>query len=406
VRDLLYCYERYANAECVYLNTALRTTIPSSYFEEEYDLIIFTTVFISLRWGGFSAYEQVHELLAPLKASKATKVIYPQDEWIHLDVLNKCIKDFDINYVFSVAPSSEWHKIYYDVDRSKVQILPALTGYVEHEVIDYVNTKQSIARTIDIGYRAYKAPAWLGRHGFLKTYIADVFLQEAPKYGFNTDISTEANATIVGDKWYDFLLQCRFFIGLEGGSTVLDIDGAIWNKGIAYQKQFPNATFEETENDIFPGLDGTLNLVAISPRHLECCITKTCQVLIEGDYNGILIPDVHYISVKRDFSNLPEVFAKMSDAALCAKIAERAYVDIIASGKYTYQSFVCELLLKTIGYDNSSGKIDASKWKSLELSYNKRINRGNLRSATIKNIAKQLGLLDTARKVKRLIFER
>ena len=53
--------------------------------------------------------------------------------------------------------------------------------------------------------------------------------------------------------------------------------------------------------------DGRLQLFAISPRHLEACATRTCQVLVEGEYSGVLRPGEHYIPVRKDLSNLDDV---------------------------------------------------------------------------------------------------
>ena len=350
VRDLLYAYRKYADAECVYLNTAGRRTLPEVYTEQSWDLIIFHTVFISLRWGGDAEYENVRKLLAPLQTHPAKKIVMPQDEWIHTNILTRFIKDFHINAVFSVAPPSEWGKIYAGVDRSRVSFHYVLTGYIEQAVVDLVASKGHSSRTVDIGYRAYKAPPWLGRHGFLKTDIADVFNRRAPAQGFSTDISTDERDTIVGDGWYDFLLRCKYFIGLEGGSTVIDPDGSIWAKGTAYMQEHPGAGFEEVEAAVFPGMDGNLNLIAISPRHLECCITRTAQVLMEGDYNGILKAGEHYIELKKDYSNLDEVFRLMQDESLRQTLTENAYRDIVDSRRYHYESFVAYVLNDAIGY--------------------------------------------------------
>ena len=45
---------------------------------------------------------------------------------------------------------------------------------------------------------------------------------------------------------------------------------------------------------------------ALSSRHFEAIGTKTCQVLLEGSYNGILVPEVHYVGVKKDLTAIVE----------------------------------------------------------------------------------------------------
>jgi hypothetical protein len=65
-----------------------------------------------------------------------------------------------------------------------------------------------------------------------------------------------------------------------------------------------------------------------------------CQILFEGKYSGILQPMVHYIPLKKDFSNLDDVIRGFRDAALRRTLTENAYRDLIASGGYSYERFV------------------------------------------------------------------
>ena len=112
--------------------------------------------------------------------------------------------------------------------------------------------------------------------------------------------------------------------------------------------QHPQASFSEVEAACFPGLDGLLSLFAISPRHLEACATKTCQVLIEGEYNGVLTAGKHYIELKRDFNNLDQVLDLIEKDALRNEIAEKAYREVVQSGLCTYRSFVRFILERSL----------------------------------------------------------
>ncbi len=98
-------------------------------------------------------------------------------------------------------------------------------------------------------------------------------------------------------------------------------------------------SFDELEAKCFPGRDGELALFAISPRHLEACATRTVQILVEGSYSGVLQPGVHYLELKRDLSNLDAVLETVA-AEDSREIAERAYADIVASGRFTYRRLV------------------------------------------------------------------
>lgn len=125
-----------------------------------------------------------------------------------------------------------------------------------------------------------------------------------------------------------------------------------------YLNEHPDATFEEVEEKLFPNRDGEISYFALSPRHLEACATKTCQILIEGSYNNILQPDLHYIPLKEDMSNLDDIQAILKDETHRLKITTKAYEDIVASGKYTYRSFVTKVFEKCL--QNEKPKIKSS----------------------------------------------
>lgn len=65
-------------------------------------------------------------------------------------------------------------------------------------------------------------------------------------------------------------------------------------------------------------------------------MTKTVQILLEGEYSGILKPDIHYLSLKSDYSNLDEILARLHDLPAMQDMVNRTYEDIIASRKYDY----------------------------------------------------------------------
>ena len=41
--------------------------------------------------------------------------------------------------------------------------------------------------------------------------------------------------------------------------------------------------------------------LTMSPRVFEAAAVRSCQILFEGRYSGILEPMVHYIPLKKDF---------------------------------------------------------------------------------------------------------
>jgi len=356
IKGHLYSFANHSKHRIFYLNTAFR--VPRYIFRINFDLVIFHTTFLSkLKWSRLPYSKLIHKV-SDLKHIDAIKVILSQDEFIRTDVICQFINDFEINVVFSVAEQSEWGKIYPTVDRSKVRFAAVLTGYLEDDTVGKIQnfSKRIQERSIDIGYRAYEAPYWLGRHGYLKRKIAEVFTKHVLRKNLKVDISVEEKDVFLGLDWYRFLLNCKYVIGAEGGSSILDSDGSIRDRVENYLVQNPKACFEETEEACFNGLDGNLKLSAIGPRHLEACVTRTCQVLVEGSYNGILKPTIHYIPVKSDFSNIEEVLKTIEDDSKREEIVEQAYKDIVESRKFTYKHFVHDVLTKSLEGEGTQSK--------------------------------------------------
>lgn len=348
----LYAIRDYTHHRCIFVN-AYYTSIPDFFKHTHFDLIVFHTTFMVIRWSDRQKFLNILKRIAPLKHLTCPKIAIPQDEYVNTDLINHFINEFAINHVFTVTPFSELDKIYPSIDRTKVQFHPVLTGYLAPQDLDAIGrlAQENPTKDIDVGYRAVHAPPWWGRQGLLKIKIAEMF--QARAKDLVVDISTRPEDTFWEHDWYRFLLRCKYTIGAEGGSTILDVDGSVKQQAQVYldtcQAQGHTPDFAEVEQAVFPGRDGEIHVVAISPRHLEACVTRTCQVLVEGHYNGILEPNVHYIPLKADFSDLDDVLQRLQNEQERIAITERAYQDIVASAQYTYHSFVKQLLAIALG---------------------------------------------------------
>lgn len=340
LQDALYSFGRYADARVAYLNLRLKK-VPWYVTTVQWDLVVFHMTFFSGRFD--AAYvRRTFARAAALARLRAVKVMLPQDEFINNETVNGFIRDFGIDAVFTVMPEWEWSTVY-DTVPPHVRLYQVLTGYLDERrmrEIERIRAEEP-ERPIDIGYRTAGRPlAWFGRHGYLKQRIAEVFAERAPAAGVVADISTEASDTLLGNDWYRFLCRCKYILGVEGGTSILDRDGSIHAATERYRAAHPDAGFEEIEAACFPGVDGRFRGFMISPRHLEACAAGACQILTEGGYNGILQPGRHYIELKRDFSNVDQVLELVRSDCCRRAITERAYDDIVRSGRYTYRSFV------------------------------------------------------------------
>jgi hypothetical protein len=349
-RDHLWAFKRYSvGARCFYLNVTFGG-YPTYLKNVSFDLIIFDWSFVGGRVER-SRFNDTISRIEELRFNNAIKICMPQDEFTSMDLLCNFINQFGITHIFTVAPESEWSKIYRTVNRDKVRFIPVLTGYLDEEVVIKWSSKTrgEIDRPLDIGYRTVSTAIW-GQFNLLKATIAVVFQKEAMVRGLVTDIKVGAEYFKMGDEWLQFLSMSRFTLGIEGGSRILDWDGSILAAVTDHLKRKPDTTFKNLALTCVPAeREGEINVVAISPRNLEACLTRTVQILVEGEFNGILKPNVHYIPLKADFSNIEEIFERMKDESARSRMAEIAYQDIVASGQYTYRSMVEKVLHETIG---------------------------------------------------------
>ncbi|WP_429259802.1 hypothetical protein [Paraburkholderia sp. GAS334] len=303
--------------------------------------VILDTIALNLRWSP----EYFAEKIAPLRQLRrfdGPKIAMPQDEFVHTDVLAEFLSEIGCTHVLSAASSVDADKIYRKRLPNAV-LMQKLTGYLEQSTLSRIESmrQENIARDIDVGYRAWHAEPWLGEHGLLKLKLA----QEATKVAARRpdiafDVSTDEKAMFMGDDWYRFLLRCKTTLGVEGGASLLDRDGSALTRTRAYLSQHPDATFEEVRDACFPGQDNSLALFALGPRHLEACATRTCQLLVEGEYQGVLRAGIDYLPIARDFSDLEEVCERARDEAECKRIADNAWQRVVGSGQYTYRGFV------------------------------------------------------------------
>lgn len=341
--DHLYSFKRYSQHHCYYLNIWQRA-VPWYLPKINFDLVLFHYTFFDLRYF-HDKFNKLIKGFSFLQQSSAIKGALLQDEYTNTDILCDFINQVGINIIFSVAPESEWPEIYDKVDLGKVRFHRVLTGYLDDRTVRKVNdlAKARPVRDLDIGYRVRFAP-FLGRFGLLKVQLAEEFQARAPGWGLAIDISSQDKDAFWGDSWYEFLLRCKYTLGVEGGASLLDRSGRILRDTLEYSARHPLAPYAEIEAQCFPGADDSLRLTAISPRHLEACACKTCQVLMEGEYNGILAPGLHYLELKKDFSNIDQILGIIKQDNLRQEITARAYQDIVASGRYSYQNFVASVL--------------------------------------------------------------
>ena len=76
----------------------------------------------------------------------------------------------------------------------------------------------------------------------------------------------------------------------------------------------------------------------LTSRNIEAAGTGTVQLLFEGRYGDYLQPDIHYIPLKKDFSNVDEALEKFRDGAFTEKVADNALR--LVNERFTYEHLI------------------------------------------------------------------
>jgi len=258
------------------------------------------------------------------------------------------------------------HYLFGDLAERVVAIPHALNPSV------YWPETPSEARPIDIGAKAVRYLPHLGDVD--RNRVLDFFDTCGPELGLSTDISDHR---VNREGWAAFLNTCKATVATEAGSWFLERGDQTVNairehvlrrSALTIRNDSPLRTWGHKlpwwarqaarkllagnlikhEALVNEGLDAQEILdtffarrekpdvygKCISSRHFDAAGTKTCQIMIPGRFNDILLAGEHYIALAPDFSNVDDVVVQFKDVAMRRRIVDRAY-DLVMDG-HTY----------------------------------------------------------------------
>lgn len=259
-------------------------------------------------------------------------VVFPGNEYDLMNQKTAFIRAAGADYVCTQLPAESGKFVYGSSTGAKVLSLPAALN------ADIYHARGVGQRIFGIGFKGAQYPKWLGdseRNDFVQ-------LLQKRKSSTEDSISI-GTGNVDRHKWGGFLRSCRTVAGAEAGTYFLDPSGRIMEEAKLIAEQNPEYNHEQIINNAISKVDCRyVSGKVISSRHFEAIGTQTGQILIEGSYNGILIPDVHYVAVKKDMSNLDEKLRELEDEDRMASLI-RAASDLISS-RHTYRHRVDELI--------------------------------------------------------------
>lgn len=268
------------------------------------------------------------------KKRRGKLVVFVGNEYNLMADKIKFIRSTEADYVCSQLPFEAACWLYGDCTRSKILAIP-------HALNPKLYSPDSCSgRTIDIGFIGHLYHILIG--DMERTNLIQFFQRNGKCLGMICDIRTQRLPRV---EWTRFLRRSRGILGAESGTYYLDKTGQIIEDVKKYVKGHPNVSFQEIYDLYFKNRQNSVSGKAISSRHFEPIGTKTCQILIEGGYNGILKADEHYISVKKDLSNIEDVIQRFKDNSYRRSMVERTYEYVMDSHTYRHR---VDTLLRTI----------------------------------------------------------
>jgi hypothetical protein len=276
---------------------------------------------------------------ASIRNYRGLKVAFVQDDYRFIDKTVDALRDLGVHVLFGLAPADIIDEVYSPEKLPGVIRETVLAGYVP-EHLTLLKVSPLSERAIDIGYRARKLPAWLGSHGQEKWIIADKVVLDAPRFGLKCDVSTREEDRIYGEKWIEFIANCKALIGTESGSGICDFTGNIQRLVEGHVTADPDVSFETLRELYFRDEDGRLMMNVISPRCFEAVALRTLLVLYKGHYSGRLLPWRHYVPLEKDHSNMAEVVEVLRDQKQAQAIVDTAFSEVALNPDNSFAAMV------------------------------------------------------------------
>jgi len=263
---------------------------------------------------------------------RAPIIMFIGNEYDLLDEKIGFIRDVECEFISSQLPIAAASYLYRECASSRVVEMPHALNP------DKYFPDTDIPRSVDIGFVGDIYWPFVGDRE--RTDLIEWFENHGTDRGLRCDIRRQR---VSREAWGVFLNGCKAVIGAESGTYYLNERGRLLEKARTYNLfEQPDASFDEVFERFYKGQTRCVSGKSISSRHFEPIGTKTCQILLEGHYNGILEAGRHFIAIKPDLSNIDDAIERFCDEGLRRRIVEETYEYAIS--QHTYAHRVAHLL--------------------------------------------------------------
>jgi hypothetical protein len=265
------------------------------------------------------------------KHRRGTLLVFLGNEYDLMPDKIKFLQATGADYVASQLPLDAGTWLYAPADGTQVLAAPhALNPHAYYPDL-------SSRRPVDIGFVGNIYPYFIGDSE--RTRMIQFFQAGGAALGLSCDIRTQR---MPRSDWAKFLNGCKGIIGAESGTYYLERTDQTKKSVQTYLEAHPRASFDDVYQRFFRDYPSPVSGKAISSRHFEPIGTQTCQILLEGRYNDILVGDEHYLSLKKDFSNIEDVVERFKDEQYRVAMVRRTHE--FALSAHTYQHRVRSLV--------------------------------------------------------------
>lgn len=262
-----------------------------------------------------------------LRRRRGRLVVFIGNEYDLLDEKIAFLREVRADFICSQLPLPAADYLYQECKGSRVLEMPHALNP------DRYFADPAAQRSVDIGFIGDVYWPFIGDRE--RTDLVEWFERHAAARGLRHDIRKER---IARDAWSAFLNRCKAVIGAESGTYYLNDRGRLLEQARAYNlARNRAATFEEVYERFYRGRERGVSGKSISSRHFEPIGTRTCQILLEGHYNGILRPDEHYIAVRKDLSNIEEAIEKFRDETFRSRMVDETYEYVMDQHTYAHR---------------------------------------------------------------------
>lgn len=324
--NIIYDY-KFDLSNLQYLKSLMKN--PKEYYNNEiniknYDNIIY---FYNIT---FNLVNNIPVFLLNILRDK-NNIFFYQDEYLDTDIKSKILKDFNSKICFVNVNEKDAPLIFNNKNTTFINVL---TGYIPD--INYERIP-IYKRTTHIFYRATPLGYIYGDLGQEKVNIGKVMKKYGLQNNLIVNIEWEMDKKIYGEEWYDRLLNSKTTLATECGCKVFNQKP----RNIEIQKileKNSKYTYEQAKKDF--KIEPMYESCQVSPKMFEAIKLGTVLIMYEGEYKGIFKPNIHYIELKKDHSNIEDVIEKIKDDEYLQQMANVAYTDIIENSNYTYKDFI------------------------------------------------------------------